>query len=174
RQLVRVHVRLRGDRGAARGLVDQRHLAEGLPRAELADLLAVDDHVHRAALDDEERAAGLAFLGDRVAGRELPLRELARHALEERILGAGEERDSVNQVWARLRHCEDPNPAPARGPDGSAKALVRDTARQRASSRRSASRRFACWCGLADTIVSSAWSSSSVSLGGLSRPSMSG
>ena len=104
RELVAVHIRVRPDRRGSCGLVDQGHLAERVARTETTDLLAVHRHGHLTALDDDERPAAVALFGDRLAGAEGALHELASKPLEEAVVGPGEERDSADQIQARLRH----------------------------------------------------------------------
>src|SRR3954466_12313805 len=108
RELVTMDLGVGLDRRAASGLVDQSHLAECLAGAELADLLSVDGDGHLAALDHNEGAPGLAFLGDRLAGRIRPLDELAGEAVEKRVVGIGEEGDAANQLFAGAGHGRDP------------------------------------------------------------------
>jgi hypothetical protein len=53
---------------------------------------------------DDERPAALALFGDRLAGAEGALHELASKPLKEAVLGCGEEWDAADQIEARLRH----------------------------------------------------------------------
>src|ERR1044071_1980086 len=99
-----MHIRLRGDCRGARRLVDQGHFAEGVAGTETSDLLAVHRHGCLAALDDDERSAALALFGNRLAGAEGALHELAGKLLEEAVVGRCKERDSADQIEARLRH----------------------------------------------------------------------
>lgn len=52
----------------------------------------------------KERPAALALFGDRLAGLEGAFHELASKPLKEAVVGRGEERDSADQIEARLRH----------------------------------------------------------------------
>src|SRR4029077_20152889 len=104
RQLVAVDFAVGLNGGASRRLVDQRHLAEGVPRAELADLLAMNGDGRLATFDHDERTAGLALLGDRLAGGVCPLDELAGQPVEELVVGLGEQRNAANQLDAGAGH----------------------------------------------------------------------
>src|SRR5262245_12979128 len=108
RQLVAVNFGVGPDRRRAGRLVDQGHLPERVAGSELADFLAVDEYGHVAALDHDERAAGLTLLGDRLAGRIRPLDELVGEPLQKGVVGVREERDTANQFGAGSRHGADP------------------------------------------------------------------
>jgi len=69
----------------------------------------VDRDGRLATLDDDERPAGCAFLGDRLAGRIGALDELGREAGEELLVRLREERDSANQFDAWAGDVADPN-----------------------------------------------------------------
>ena len=74
------------DGRAPRGLVDQRHLAEAPGRGRGGRPRAVHGDADVAGLDDDERLAGLALLGDRLARTVRPLEELSGETLQERSL----------------------------------------------------------------------------------------
>src|SRR6266566_9934958 len=123
RQLVAVNLGIGRHSRRTRGLVDQGHLSERVAGPELADLLAVNRHGHVTALDQDERPAGLALLGDRLAGRIGPLDELVGQPLEEGVISVCEERYAADQLAVRAGHGADPTTrTPSRSDRGRARA----------------------------------------------------
>ncbi len=80
------------DRRRARTIVDQRDLAEPVPRPQRPHDLPLDADRRIALLDDEEADAALTLFGDRVALREAALRHLRGELLEVLALAAREQR----------------------------------------------------------------------------------
>ena len=87
-----------GDRGAAGAVVDQGDLAEVIPGAELAALVAPRRHRGLTALDHEEARTGLALADDGAAGLEGAVLERAGDALELAAVEVREEGDPLQQL----------------------------------------------------------------------------
>src|SRR5208283_373256 len=67
------------DCGAARTVVDQRHLAENAVLAESFEATIVAPDLDLSAHDDKELVASIAFAEDRVSFREIASRDLRPH-----------------------------------------------------------------------------------------------
>src|SRR5205085_6431437 len=98
------HVGLGGDRRRAVGAGQERDLAEVVAGADRVSVLAVDEDVALALVDDEEARAARALFDDVPAGSDATLAHRTGDLLELALLEARKQRDPLQHVDSRPRH----------------------------------------------------------------------